>query len=54
MQMVPLHAGDLPGLVIDVEDRLQEVRSLLEIGRPQRPVSHRFSDTIAEAVSCKL
>ena len=54
MQMVPLHAGDLPGLVIDVEDRLQEVRSLLEIGRPQRPVSHRFSDTIAEAVSCKF
>lgn len=42
MQMVPLRPGELPGLVIEVEDRLAEVSSLLEIGQSAPRSGSRF------------
>jgi HD-like signal output (HDOD) protein len=47
LQMVPLHRGDLPGLVAEVEGRLQEVRSLLDIGQRRELTAHRFPEAAA-------
>lgn len=42
MMLVPLKAGDLPGLKIEVEQRLEQVSSLLEIGEPAGRRELRF------------
>jgi HD-like signal output (HDOD) protein len=42
LQMVPLRAGDLPGLMITVEQRLQEVSSLLDVGQMAPRMGSRF------------
>lgn len=42
LQMVPLRAGDLPGLVIEVEQRLEDVSSLLELGAAPPRRGSRF------------
>lgn len=42
LQMVPLRAGELPGLMIMVEQRLQEVSSLLDVGQMAPRMGSRF------------
>jgi HD-like signal output (HDOD) protein len=42
LQMVPLRAGDLPGLVIEVEQALRDVSSLLEVGQTSLRREMRF------------
>ncbi len=42
LSMVPLRPGDLPGLVIEVEQRLEEVSSLLELGQAAPRRGSRF------------
>ena len=40
--MVPLRAGDLPGLVLEVEQALLAVSSLLEVGQTPPRREMRF------------
>ncbi len=42
LQMVPLRTSDLPGIVKDVEARLREVSSLLEVAAPVERTGSRF------------
>ncbi len=49
LQMVPLRAAELPALVIELENRLREVSSLLEVDQHQgSTVAHRFPSNIWE------
>jgi len=42
MQMMPLGPGDLPGLVAEVAQRLEQVSSLLDVGEPGPRATLRF------------
>ncbi len=42
LQMVPIRPGDLPGLAIEVEEKLKQVSSLLEVSVPAPRAGSRF------------
>jgi len=42
LQMVPVRPGDLPGLAIEVEEKLKQVSSLLEVSVPAPRAGSRF------------